>query len=729
MRYISYIIITLVFITSACSPKMTDSAASAEGSVDEMMEKEQVAKDNMASMDQHAFRKTAPKPAAAPQINIGEAESFELPNGLKVIVVENHKIPQVSFQLSLINDPIREGDKVGKVAMAGDILVRGTTTRSKADIDQAVDFLGASLSSSSGGIFASALTKHQDKLLDIMSDVLYNPSFPEDELDKIKKQVLSGLESAKTDPNSIANNIRSKVLYGEDHPYGEIQTPDNVNNITLSDLKAYYKDYFVPSNAYLIMVGDINKAQAMGVAKKYFAKWSGSAPKKPARRPIAMSDSRSVDFAHKDGAVQSVIIVTNPVDIKPGDADAIPARVMNSILGGGFSSRLMQNLREDKAYTYGARSSLSTDPLIGSFSASASTRSEVTDSSIVQFLYELEKIRTEPVDEKELQSIKNYMTGGFARSLESPQTIARFAYNIARYNLPADYYQVYLQKLNAVTSADIMEMANKYIHPDKANIIVVGNRDEVADKLSVFDADGEIAHYDAFANEIKIDEVPLPTDITAAQIVGDYINAIGGETKLAGLKSLYTKSAANMMGQDITIELYQKNDNKFAMKMGSGAMVFMEQKYDGVKGSVSQMGQAQVITEGEELLSMKESARVIPQRYYAKEGVNLELKGIEDVEGEKAYRIVVTDTNGKVSSEYYNVASGLLIRSLETQDGPQGSVTVTTDVGDYKDVGNGIMMPHVLSVVGMLPGGAAMKMTVSEIQVNGDVDEAMFNIE
>lgn len=729
MRYISYIIITLLIIASACSPKVSDSAASAESQAKEMMEKEQMAKDDMASMDKNAFRKTVPAAGPAPQINIGEAESFELPNGLKVIVVENHKVPQVSFQLSLINDPIREGDKVGKVAMAGDILARGTTTRTKAEIDAAVDYLGANLSSSSGGIFASALTKHQDKLLDIMSDVLYNPSFPEDELDKIKKQVLSGLESAKTDPNGIANNIRAKVLYGEDHPYGEIQIPDHVNNITLADLKAYYNDYFVPSNAYLIMVGDITKDQAMDVAKKYFANWKGSMPKKPARRPVAMSDSRNVNFAHKDGAVQSVIIVANPVDIKPGDVDAIPARVMNTILGGGFSGRLNLNLREDKAYTYGAGSSISTDPLIGSFSATASTRSEVTDSSIVQFLYELERIRTDLVDEEDLQNIKNYMTGGFARSLESPQTIARFAYNIARYNLPADYYQVYLKKLNAVTREDILSMAKKYIHPDKADIIVVGNRDDVADKLSVFDADGEIAHYDAFANEIKINDVPLPTDITAAQIVGDYINAIGGEAKLASIKSLYTKSAANMMGQDITIDLYQMDDSKLAMKMGSGAMVFMEQKYDGMKGSVSQMGQAQVFTEGDELQSMKESARVIPQRYYVKEGATLELKGIEDVDGEKAYRIVVTDANGKASSEYYNVASGLLIRSLETQEGPQGAVTITTDVGDYKDVGNGIMLPHVLSVVGMLPGGAAMKMTVSEIQVNGSVDEAIFNVE
>jgi len=458
MNKLLYILISvLLLITAACSPKVTDVAE---------------AKEEMTTVvsDPHEFRKKAPTPGAAPKINIAEAETFQLENGLKVMLVENHKIPQVSFQLRLINEPIREGKKVGKGGMTASILSRGTTNRTKAELDQAIDFIGANLSSGSNGIFATALTKHQDRLLDLMSDVLYNPAFPSEELDKIKKQTLSGLESVKTDPNTIASNVRSRVIYGEDHPYGEIQTADHVENISVDDLKNHYQTYYVPSNAYLIVVGDINKSGVMSATKKYFSKWSGGTVKPAGKRTVPMSKTRNVSFSHKEGAVQSVVLVANPVEIKPGAPDAIPASVMNTILGGGFSSRLNQNLREDKAYTYGSGSSLRPDELTGTFSASASMRNEVTDSSIVQFLYELNRIRTEPVDAQELSSIKNYMTGGFARSLESPQTIASFAYNIARYNLPTDYYQNYLQRLNAVTANDVMDMANKYLHPDAANI-------------------------------------------------------------------------------------------------------------------------------------------------------------------------------------------------------------------------------------------------------------------
>ncbi len=721
MKYNIILIITSLLIIVSCSQKTSDMA------MDKVDEEKAVSTET--SMSNEDFRKNVPAPGPAPKINISEAETFDLPNGLKVILVENHKLPQVSFQLRLINEPIREADKIGKVSMTGDILARGTTSRSKSEIDESIDYIGASLSSYSNGIFASSLKKHQGRLLEVMADVLYNPVFPEEELEKIKTQSLSALETSKTDPNAIANNISSKILYGADHPYGEIQTSDHVKAIEIEDLKSYYRQYYVPTNAYLIIVGDIDAAEAKGIGKKYFSKWSGNMPKRPARRSVPTPDKQQVSFSHKDGAVQSVIIFGNTADIKPGDEDAIPARVLNSILGTGLTSRLEQNLREDKAYTYAARSSMSVDPLIGSFTASASTRSEVTDSALVQLIYELERIRTEPVDEKELQGVKNFMTGGFARSLESPQTIARFAYNIARYNLPADYYQTYLQKLNAVSSADVMAMAKKYIHPDKASIIVVGNKDDVAEKLLPFDSDGKLSMFDAFGNEMQEKAVPLPAGVTANQIIGDYLNAIGGADKIASLKSLYVKMTTNAMGQDLVIESYQKGDDRLAIKFGNGAMVFQEQKYDGAKAAMIAMGQSQVFTEGPMFQELKNAARIVPQRYYAKEGAVLDLKGIESVEGQQAYKVVVTMADGATESQYFSVSSGLHIRTSKNQEGPQGTVSITSDFADYKDIGNGIMYPSSTSVTGMLPGGGAMVMKVVETTPNVEVGDEVFEIE
>jgi predicted Zn-dependent peptidase len=678
-----------------------------------------------AAMGQkETFRATAPTPAPAPKINIGQAESFNLDNGLQVIVVENHKIPQVSFQIALKNDPIREYDKVGYVSMAGELMGRGTKKRSKAELDEAVDFIGALLNTSSGGMFASALTKHTTVLLDLMTEVLYEPSFPAEELEKIKKQTLSGLEAAKTDPGSMMNNMSSKLLYGPDHVYGEIQTVENVANIDLPSIKEYYEKFFIPNNAYLVIVGDVTNEEAKSMATKYFGSWKNK-PFKPVKsKEVTMPQNRNVAFAHKDGAVQSVIKISYPIDLQPGTEDVIKASVMNTILGGGFSSRLMQNLREDKAYTYGARSSLSSDPLVGSFSATANVRNEVTDSSVYQFLYELERIKNEPVGEQELQSLKNYMTGGFARSLESPQTIARFAVNKFRYNLPDDYYETYLEKLNAVTVADIQEMAQKYIKPESAYVFVVGNKDDVAESLTSYDADGKIDFYDAFGKKMEYNTAALPMDLTAASVVEDYLTAIGGMDKVKSMNTVHQVMKTEVMGQSMKIESYYAPE-KFAMSMGNGQMTFQEQKYDGQKAMVSAMGQKQVMTEGEQYESLKEQSTFIGQMMYFTEGYALDLKGIEDIEGVKSYKVLITKPNGSVMTEYYSMDSGLLLRNVSSQNGPQGSVTITSDFMDYADF-SGLRYPSKVKISGMMP--VPIEMRVESLEINKTIDPVIFII-
>ncbi len=711
MKRIS-ILIFVAALFAQCSKKTTDAATTAVDTGKEMMEAKE------------SFRSMAPEPAAAPQINIGQAESFVLDNGLQVIVVENHKLPQVSFQIALKNDPIKEYDKVGYVSMAGDLMGRGTATMTKAEIDEKIDFIGASMNTYSTGMFASSLTKHTPALLEVMTDVLYNPSFPEEELDKIKKQTLSGLEANKTDPGAIMGNMKSKLLYGADHVYGEVQKPEHVENITIEDNKQYYEKFFIPNNAYLVIVGDVSLDEAKDMSEKYFGSWEKKAFKPVKHKAVEMPTSRNVAFANKDGAVQSVIHVSYPLELKPGTPDVIPASVMNTILGGGFSSRLMQNLREDKAYTYGSRSSLSSDRLVGSFTASANVRNEVTDSSVTEFIYELERIKNNPVEADELQSIKNYMTGSFARSLESPQTIARFALNKFRYNLPDDYYETYLQKLNAVTVADIQAMAQKYIKPESAHILVVGNKDEVAESLAQFDMDGEIDFYDAYGEEIQPIATEVPSDVDASTVIADYINAIGGMAKVKGIKSAKTVMSASVMGQDMQITT-QNDNGKFAMSMGNAQMTFQEQVFDGEKGMVSAMGQKQIMTEGPQLDDMKAQAKIIPQLDYATDGTEIELKGLEDVDGTLAYKVLVTSPAGKKTTEYYAQNSGFLVRSVSVQPGPQGDMTLTTDFMDYKAF-DGIYFPSVTKISGMMP--IPMELKTESVEINPTIDPATFSI-
>jgi zinc protease len=696
--------LSVIFIFSQCAKKASEVVSKASG------------------VDQ-TWRKMAPAPAPARDIALGDYTTFDLANGLKVIVVENHKLPRVSYQLSLNNEALIEGDKAGYTSFAGDLLSKGTKNRTKAQIDEAIDYVGASLSTSSSGVFGSALKKHSDKLLDIMTDVLYNPTFPQDEFEKIRKRTASGLASAKTNPEAIAGNIRSIVNFGTNHPYGEVQTEETIKNITLDDCKNFYNTFFKPNNAYLVIVGDITPAEARVQAEKYFSKWEqGKVPTFSYAKPEGPKGTQ-VRFGNKDGAVQSVINISYPIDMKPGSEDAIKANLMNSILGGGiFSGRLMQNLREKKAYTYGARSNISTDKLMGNFNAFASVRNEVTDSSITEFIYELDRIVKEPVSDADLSLAKSSMAGNFGRSLESPQTIANFALNTFRYNLPKDYYNNYLKNVDAVSITDVQAMAKKYIRPDNCNIVVVGNKDNVADKLKKFDSDGVIDFYDPFGKKLEDKKIELSADITADGIIKDYISAIGGEAKLKAVKSIYSAMKASMMGQDVTLETYQVAPNKYAMKMNMMGMTVQEQKFDGTKGLQAQMGNKKIITEGKELDDLKKSAIMFEQMNYASLGFKLEVKGIENVEGNNCYKVVATSPAGDVITEFYDVKTGYLIRTVKAEE----KMTMTTDYKDYKSV-NGIMFPFTSAISGVAP--TTLVLEASAIEIDKVIGDDVFKIE
>jgi zinc protease len=695
----------LIFLFAQCSKKTTEVAQSAKG-------------------PDKAWRKTAPAPAPARDIRLGEYASFDLANGLKVIVVENHKLPRVSYQLSLNNDPVIEGDKTGFTSFAGDLMSKGTKTKTKSQIDEAIDFIGANLSTSSSGVFATSLKKHSEKLLDIMSDVLYNPTFPQDEFEKLRKRTASGLASAKTNPEAIASNLRSVVNFGKTHPYGEVQTEETIKNITIDDCKNYYNTYFKPNNAYLVIVGDITPAEAKIQAEKYFGKWEkgNNLPAINYNKPEEPKGAQ-VRFANKDGAVQSLVNISYFVDLKPGSENAIKASLMNSILGGGiFSGRLMQNLREKKGYTYGARSSLNPDKMLGSFYAFANVRNEVTDSSVTEFLYEMKRIVDEPVSENDLKLAKTSTAGNFGRSLESPQTIANFALNTFRYNLPKDYYTNYLKNVDAVTVADIQMAAKQYIKPENCNIIVVGNKDAVADKLKKFDADGEVDFYDAFGKKLENKKVELSADVTAQSVIDDYIDAIGGATKLKAVKSLYTGMKASMMGQDATFETFQTAEGKYAMKMNMMGMVVQEGRYDGSKGMQSSMGKKKVVTEGKELNDLKKQSILFEQLLYNNGKYKLELKDVENINGANCYKIMVTDPSGDVSTEFYDMKTGLLVRNISTNE----KMTITTDYKNYKDV-NGILIPHTSEISGVMP--TALVMEASSIELNKAFNDEIFKVE
>ena len=669
----------------------------------------------MAQID----RSKAPEAGPAPKIQLGEYETFTLANGLQVFLVENHKTPRVSWQLFVNRDVVSEGENAGLQSLMGSMLMTGTTSKSKTQIDESMDFIGASLSTSARGAYASSLTKHKETTLALMSDVILNPTFADEELVKLKKQTISGLMANASDPAAMSSNVSNVVSYGKGHPYGEVETEETVSGINTEMCQNFYSTYFKPNISYLIIVGDISKKEAQPMVEKYFGSWTkGEVPSHSFETPKVPAQTQ-VDFVNKPGAVQSTISIVYPVTLVPGSDDVIAASVMNAILGNsGFMARLIQNIREDKAYTYGAYSSLSTDALVGQFYAGAEVRNEVTDSAIVQFLYEMDRLTKESVDAEELQNVKNYLNGRFARSLERPQTVARFALNTARYNLSNDYYATYLERLQAVTSEDVMRVAKKYLLTNQAHIVVVGNKAEVASKLKVFNKEGKVNYFDAFGNPVA-DAEPIPEGITSSIVIENYLNAIGKREALTAVNSQDITYSSSMQGMPLELRVVSKGDDKILKTVKSGAMNIQTVVITGGKGNVTgMMGEKELTTE--ELPTYLEETTVFEELGFSK--LVTKLIHIEEVNGVMAYKMEVTNVDGTSFVNYYDVKTGLKVGSMQIQESPEGPMISTSTYKDYKDV-NGILFPYTTIQDN---AGQVMELKVESVVLGGKVSDSLF---
>jgi predicted Zn-dependent peptidase len=661
-------------------------------------------------------RSTPPEAAPAPQINIGEYEKFTLKNGLQVFVVEDHKLPMVAYSLTLDIDPVYEGEAAGYVSLAGDLMRSGTTNRPKAEIDESIDFIGATLNTYAQGIYGRSLKKHNETLLELMADVLLNPTFPQEELEKSLKQMETAIQAEKNEPSAIANNIASVLRYGPEDPYGEVVSEKNLTNITTHHLKTYHQTYFRPNVAYLVIVGDINVKEAKKQANKYFGQWEKAEVPQHQYTNWPAYEAPKVAIANRDGANQSTIMVTHTIPMTPGHPNAIKASVMNQILGGGsFNTRLFQNLREDKAYTYGAYSRLSSDKRIGYFSASAQVRTSVTDSAIHEILYEMERMQTELVPAEDLELIKNMMTGNFSRSLEDPQTIANFALNIERYNLPADYYRTYLEKVAAVSAEDVMAMAKEYLNPEKAVILAVGEADKIEAVMRGFSPVGDVTRYDFYGHEVS--GAVEVTDISAVDVINTYLNAIGGLEAINDIQDVTTTATAAIQGMELKMVTRQKAPNKLLVETMMGNNVLSKQVFNGEKGKVtSPMGEQEL--EGEMLEQMKEGSAIVGETNYFKEGFSLELQGLETIDDRECYKILVTRPSGNESTAYYGVADGLKYREVSST--PQGNMV--TNIKTYEEV-EGYKFPKAIS---QSVGPQTFDVAIDSIEINTGLGDELF---
>lgn len=677
-------------------------------------------------------RSIKPKPGPAPEIKLGKTESFVLPNGMQVFVVENHRLPTIECSIELDIKPELQGNMAGYRDMMSELLLSGTASRPKDKLNSEIDEMGAHISASDEGISGSGLKKYSDKILDLIADIAMNTTIKESELELVKKKTISELETEKNEPDAMVRNVSAIVNYGPHHSYGEIPTEESIKNITLERCNNYYHTYFRPNVAYMAIVGDVTMSEVKPMIEKYFGKWEkkevpATVFPNPAQSLAQINKPNKVYFAPRTAAVQSVVNVTYPIDLKPGTPDVIKARVANTVLGGGSQGRLFLDLREKHAWTYGAYSSLKDDEIVGDFSAEVKCRNIVSDSAIQAILDEMRMMQTEKVNDTALQNSITYLSGSFAIGLEDPARVAQYAINIERYHMPKDFYQNYLKSLAAVTAADVVEMSKKYIHPDHVNIVVAGSKEEVAPKLARFSADGKIDYFDYAGRPIAATDImSAPAGVTAEKVFGNYIKALGGEKGIKSVKDIKTTGTTSMQGMTLTITEIKKEPNKLNltidMEMGGKKMVIQKQVYNGKKGYQEAQGRKADLT-GDDLDEIVEEADLYADLHPEKYGIRRTLKGMENVNGANVYVLDAVNAKGRKTTEYYDAISGLLVKKVQGE----GEKAQTYVLADYKEVPgtSGYKVPYKVSVSGA--GTPAFTENVKSVEVNKNIPDSQFD--
>jgi zinc protease len=453
------------------------------------------------TLSTETFRRQSPPPLAPRPLNIPAPFETTLDNGLRLVIVEDRRLPLVSFRLAFYsgdaNDP---ADIPGLSDMMSHLMTEGTESRTSLRIAEDIERLGATLAISSSSDFttvgASALSIYADEILELLADVTLRPSFPQNEIELARENTKQMLIQQRAQPTFLASERMAKVMFGN-HPYARISpTGASLDAMSREKFVDFHRKHILPNNAVMLVVGDIDREPMIQSIEQLFRHWEQSA--KP-ETPVSETPShsfRSTYLVDRPGSAQSNIVIAN-AGIKRTSPDYFPMLLMHTVLGANASSRLFMNLREEKGYTYGAYSGLDARRLAGTFRVSAEVRTPVTGASVHEFFFELNRIRDEKVPEPELRNAKSYLSGVFPIRIETQDGLVDQLVSVRMFNLPTNYLNTYREMVNAVTADDIQSMAQKYAQVDRATVVIVGDAAEVepqvreyADAIEVYDTEG-----------------------------------------------------------------------------------------------------------------------------------------------------------------------------------------------------------------------------------------------
>jgi zinc protease len=449
------------------------------------------------------FRRHPPKPLEVKPLSLPNFFETKLPNGLQIVAVEDSRLPLISCRLVFrTGDAYDPKDLPGLSDVMTEMLSEGTESRTSRQIAEEIASYGATLSASCHAdyivVAASTLSKFSEPVLNLLADIVLNPSFPEEELELIKENTQQALIAQRAQPSFLATERVSKIIYGE-HPYSVVSpTPASIDAMARQKLVDHHRSMMVPQNGVLIVVGDIQIDKLNKNIEELFGNWTGTLPVDIRFPSPPLRTNRKLYIVDRPGSAQSNIVIAN-MGINRSSKDYFPMLVMNTVLGANASSRLFMNLREEKGYTYGAYSSMDARREIGTFRATAEVRGEVTGASLKEFFYEFDRIRKEPVTDKEIADAKSYLTGVFPIRLETQEGLIEQLVQIRIHSLPNDYLQTYCSNVMAITKEEIQRVAKEYVTPDRAAVVIVGDATTVIEQakpyvqeIEIYDSEGNL---------------------------------------------------------------------------------------------------------------------------------------------------------------------------------------------------------------------------------------------
>ena len=447
-----------------------------------------------------AAQQPPPAPLPAQPIRFPAYSESQLPNGLRLLVVENHALPVANLDLYVRSGYAADPqDKLGLAQMTAALLDKGTPTRTAVQIAETVEGVGGSMGAFAGAdnltLSVGVLSDQLPLAFELLSDAALRPTFPEQELETSRAQQVAGLRAALGQPATLASRMLERQVYGATHPYGRQRTPQTVAALTRDDVAAFHRTHFVPSNALLVVSGDVTPAQAQEMARRYFGEWSGGPAPADAFPTPPARERAEIFLVHRPNSVQSSIYVGHP-GITADDPDYYAVQVLNMVLGLSGDSRLEEVLRGRHGWTYGARSRFNRVLGGGTYAANTDVRVAVTDSALAELLVQLRRIRDEAVPQAELDRAKSFLVASFPGTVETAAQAAGSLANTRLLGLPAEHLTSYPQRIAAVTAADVQRVAREYLHPDRAAIVVVGDATQILERLraigpvSVFSVEG-----------------------------------------------------------------------------------------------------------------------------------------------------------------------------------------------------------------------------------------------